>query len=246
MKTSAWFSAIPVLVCLLLVPAAFEAQALERPDEAPLMAALKIQGRCAQYFNQGIQVSVPNRRLFCRARVATYRQLQPHLMETAPLSRYAVYARWTRRPGLTLAGFTGRVLKRGRTNRFAQGMVRFGLVPSRLYLNLRIRAFEPPQTRASMCREIEGALVSDLATMRSCATNEQCGQPIEGLSCGASMRPVARNDADPAGFYERLNQFQEAGCDSTELPTATICMLRETAGFICRNGLCDWRYTEEL
>ena len=246
MKTPGWFKMSAALICSagLITLAAVEAQALEESSSRDIRAVLKIEGRCAPYFQQNMQISQPNRPMRCRARVATYHQAEEGVLKLAPFSRYIVYAKLTRRVALTMAGFSGRAFRRGRTNRFGQSRVAFMLFPSRMYLNLRIKAFQPAGAVKPGCQDLEAALLDNLAGMRSCSADSECGQPLEGLSCGASMRPVARTNADTAGFYETLNQFVSLGCDPAGLPAVSVCLVRRTDGFICSNGLCEWKYVD--
>ncbi len=89
------------------------------------------------------------------------------------------------------------------------------------------------------CADVERDLEAALADVRSCASSSECGQVLEGTSCGCTRNLVARNDADASRVFallaERVNGETCAGLSST-------CDCPEVSGFTCEQGVCGWNY----
>jgi hypothetical protein len=80
---------------------------------------------------------------------------------------------------------------------------------------------------------------AELRRQQSCTAATECGQVIQGSSCGCTRDLVARNDADISKLRALLNE--QIGSDRCTL-LASTCDCPEADGFACTNGLCTWNY----
>ena len=79
----------------------------------------------------------------------------------------------------------------------------------------------------------------ELAAIRSCSLDSECGQALLGTSCGCTHDLVARLDADTTRFYElMMTQIDGRTCSNF----GSDCDCPRADGFECDNGLCGWRY----
>jgi hypothetical protein len=96
-----------------------------------------------------------------------------------------------------------------------------------------------------ICEEVDtcGPIVQDyeneLTEIRSCASDDQCGQVLVGTSCGCTRNLVARIDADLADLEEirtkaEINECSLGGISTCDCPAAD--------GFVCDGGFCNWNY----
>jgi hypothetical protein len=96
------------------------------------------------------------------------------------------------------------------------------------------------------CEAWTASIAADYEAMRTCATGGECGQPMNAieLSCGCTRAPVARTDADVAGFLARLRAPPRPDCPWPKtVGGAGPCDCPPTDGFICVAGRCEWSYT---
>lgn len=99
---------------------------------------------------------------------------------------------------------------------------------------------DPGSTGAIMdCAALEAAFAAETKKIRSCTKNAECGQDLQGTSCGCTRNWVARNDADTTHFYELIDQGAALQC---ELIPASTCDCPAAEGFACDQGICTWNY----
>jgi hypothetical protein len=89
------------------------------------------------------------------------------------------------------------------------------------------------------CAQVIAAFDAETLAIRSCASDSECGQELQGTSCGCTHNWVARTDADTTCFYDLIDQAQALQC---ELPLASDCDCPEADGFVCDAGICNWNY----
>lgn len=93
----------------------------------------------------------------------------------------------------------------------------------------------------SSCEEVREALDEELAALRSCTENDECGQVLTGTSCGCTRNLVARLDADTTRFGELLTtQVNGETCSEFGSP----CDCPPADGFECRDRQCGWHYVD--
>jgi len=91
------------------------------------------------------------------------------------------------------------------------------------------------------CDDVRRALDEELAAIRSCSVDSECGQALEGTSCGCTRDLVARLDADTTRFDELLRiQVDRQTC--ANFGSECDCPLAD--GFECKNNQCNWRYLD--
>lgn len=88
------------------------------------------------------------------------------------------------------------------------------------------------------CADVDAAIKEELAVLQSCSVASDCGQILEGTSCGCTNELVAHNDYDPARFNSLRARAKELNCSTA----ATDCSCPATNGFACTNGVCGWNY----
>jgi hypothetical protein len=89
------------------------------------------------------------------------------------------------------------------------------------------------------CPDLIAAFDAEALAIRSCSSDGECGQQLQGTSCGCTRDWVARTDADTTCFYSLIDQ---AGALQCELPLGSTCDCPEADGFICDGGICNWNY----
>jgi hypothetical protein len=89
------------------------------------------------------------------------------------------------------------------------------------------------------CAELLAAFDAETLAIRSCGSDSECGQALQGTSCGCTRDWVARSDADTTCFYDLIEQ---AGALQCELPLGSTCDCPEADGFVCDAGICNWNY----
>lgn len=88
------------------------------------------------------------------------------------------------------------------------------------------------------CPQILRDFAAETTAIRSCTSPAQCGQVLQGTSCGCTRNWVARNNANTTRFYQLL---QDAGaCGFSAIST---CDCPQTFGFDCVQQICTWDYT---
>ncbi len=95
-----------------------------------------------------------------------------------------------------------------------------------------------PPTTENPCAEAEAALQRELKQIQSCSAAEECGQVLEGSSCGCTRNLVARNDADLGAYEARRRELAELGCGGM----ASTCDCPAADGYACVEGSCTWNY----
>jgi hypothetical protein len=89
------------------------------------------------------------------------------------------------------------------------------------------------------CPDLIAAFDAETFAIRSCSSDDECGQALQGTSCGCTQDWVARSDADTTCFYDLIAQ---AGALQCELPLVSDCSCPPVDGFICDAGICSWNY----
>lgn len=90
------------------------------------------------------------------------------------------------------------------------------------------------------CETLEADFAAEVAAVRACESDDECGQVMAGTSCGCTRNWVARTDADLAGFEALRGELEGNGC---ELPGGiSTCDCPAADGFACEAGVCSWNY----
>lgn len=89
------------------------------------------------------------------------------------------------------------------------------------------------------CEVLEQRYADALAEIQTCTEAAQCGQVLEGTSCGCTRNLVARLDADLSEWivYRDAAIAQECWIGGT-----SVCDCPDTDGFDCIGGTCTWNY----
>jgi hypothetical protein len=95
---------------------------------------------------------------------------------------------------------------------------------------------------APTCSDVRAQAAEELASLQACSQAAECGQVLEGTSCGCTRDLVLRLDADPE-TYEIILASEVDG-ELCEQPSST-CDCPYAEGFACVEGLCAWNYVEE-
>jgi hypothetical protein len=89
------------------------------------------------------------------------------------------------------------------------------------------------------CDDARKAFEEELAKIQACKAASDCGQVLEGTSCGCTRDLVARLDADP----ERFRELAAATVNGEQCNVlGSECDCPETNGFACTSGRCAWNY----
>lgn len=89
------------------------------------------------------------------------------------------------------------------------------------------------------CGPIEQDYANELAEIRACETDAECGQVLAGTSCGCTRNLVARTDADLADLEEIRAKAEANECSLGGIST---CDCPAADGFACEAGMCTWNY----
>lgn len=89
------------------------------------------------------------------------------------------------------------------------------------------------------CDALLAAFWAEVAEIRGCEEDKQCGQVLTGTSCGCTRNWVARLDADTSHFLALVDLAGELRC---ELPFISTCDCPEADGYRCDAGTCSWNY----
>ncbi|HET6582383.1 MAG TPA: hypothetical protein VFG69_03025 [Nannocystaceae bacterium] len=95
-------------------------------------------------------------------------------------------------------------------------------------------------TEVDTCGPIVNDYETELAEIRACETDDECGQVLIGTSCGCTRNLVARNDADLADLEEIRAKAEANECSLGGIST---CDCPAADGFVCEAGFCGWNYT---
>lgn len=93
------------------------------------------------------------------------------------------------------------------------------------------------------CTEIEDAVTRELHYIRYCLADAQCGEPLQGTSCGCTRDLVARRDASSDRFYDLLDLAVSEQC-SLDMFVST-CDCPAVSGFSCVARTCQWDYSAD-
>jgi hypothetical protein len=91
------------------------------------------------------------------------------------------------------------------------------------------------------CGPIVNDYETELAEIRSCVSDDQCGQVLAGTSCGCTRNLVARIDADLADLEEIRTKAEANECSLGGIST---CDCPAADGFVCDGGFCNWNYIQ--
>jgi hypothetical protein len=89
------------------------------------------------------------------------------------------------------------------------------------------------------CDALLAAFWAEVAEIRGCEEDKQCGQVLTGTSCGCTRNWIARLDADTSHFLALVDLAGELRC---ELPFISTCDCPEADGYRCDAGTCSWNY----
>jgi len=90
------------------------------------------------------------------------------------------------------------------------------------------------------CDDITADVTEELASIQSCESDDECGQVLQGTSCGCTRNLVARKDADISRF-EALNEERNQLCEGL----SSTCDCPAADGFKCTSNRCGWNYVNE-
>ncbi len=98
-------------------------------------------------------------------------------------------------------------------------------------------------TEASPCRALLYEFSNAAGSARGCRFAQECGQVVDsGSGCGCTDDWVFRNDADPSGVLELVEQARTLGCLWAEMDSDCDC--EQADGFACVDDLCQWNEPE--
>jgi hypothetical protein len=78
----------------------------------------------------------------------------------------------------------------------------------------------------------------ELEEIQACASDDDCGEPLEGTSCGCTRNLVANKSADTTRFEELQEAMSQNMCDGL----VSTCDCPEADGFACVQDRCTWNY----
>lgn len=90
------------------------------------------------------------------------------------------------------------------------------------------------------CDEVNAAVKEELSGLQACTVDADCGQVLEGTSCGCTNDLVAHKDYDAARLRGLLFRADELKCETT----TTDCSCPAADGFVCTQGVCGWKYLQ--
>lgn len=96
-----------------------------------------------------------------------------------------------------------------------------------------------PEPLPATCEESDAAIASELASIQSCSTDDECGLVLTGTSCGCTRDLVARTGVDTTHFDDLMDHSADLGCDGF----LSTCDCPPADGFVCNDGTCQWNYT---
>ena len=92
------------------------------------------------------------------------------------------------------------------------------------------------------CAELESSYASELEQVVACERDADCGQVLEGTSCGCTRNLVLALDADPTRICAIQDWAVAQECEP--LFMASTCDCPATRGFVCESGVCGWNYVQ--
>lgn len=96
-----------------------------------------------------------------------------------------------------------------------------------------------PAAEPNRCQDAEAELQNEVDHITSCESDDQCGQVLQGSSCGCTRNVVARIDAQTTEYAARVQSLADLGCGGM----ASICDCPPADGYVCKEGRCAWNYT---
>lgn len=93
-----------------------------------------------------------------------------------------------------------------------------------------------------VCETLLEEFAAETKTIRSCDSDDECGQVLTGTSCGCTRNWVARIDADIETWEAIRDAAQAEGC---AIPGGiSTCDCPPADGFHCEPeaGMCNWNY----
>lgn len=93
------------------------------------------------------------------------------------------------------------------------------------------------------CDAVLPAFHAETQRIRSCVSDDECGQELVGTSCGCTRNWVARADADLSDWSALLEEVNALGCNFGGTSTCD-CPIAD--GFACVEGTCTWNYTDAI
>ena len=90
------------------------------------------------------------------------------------------------------------------------------------------------------CDEVNAEMKEELSGLQACSVDADCGQVLEGTSCGCTNDLVAHKEYDAARFRSLQLRAQELKCTTT----VTDCSCPATNGFVCTDKVCGWNYVK--
>jgi len=90
------------------------------------------------------------------------------------------------------------------------------------------------------CEEVNAEMKEELSGLQACSVDADCGQVLEGTSCGCTNDLVAHNDYDTTRFRALQGRAQELKCTTN----VTDCSCPAANGFVCTNNVCGWNYVK--
>lgn len=96
---------------------------------------------------------------------------------------------------------------------------------------------DPDPDPLRTCDAIVADLQEEAERIQSCTRDDECGQILEGTSCGCTREWVARTDADASTFWDYVEEGTERAC---ELPFDSPCDCPPSPGPTCLDGVCGW------
>jgi hypothetical protein len=92
----------------------------------------------------------------------------------------------------------------------------------------------------STCESLETDFNAQVEAVRGCTDAAECGQVIEGTSCGCTRNWVARTDADLTQFWAIFDEAAGLDCDWAGF--GSTCDCPEADGYACIDNVCEWNY----
>ncbi len=93
------------------------------------------------------------------------------------------------------------------------------------------------------CDDLLPLFHAETSDVRSCTTDADCGQVLEGTSCGCTRNWVANLGAELGAWRHLYGLGQALGCD---LGTTSTCDCPAADGFACVENTCTWDYVDTL
>ncbi|HWP05807.1 MAG TPA: hypothetical protein VNN72_08705, partial [Polyangiaceae bacterium] len=84
------------------------------------------------------------------------------------------------------------------------------------------------------CDQVKAEAAVELENIQRCMTADDCGQVLEGTSCGCTHDLVVRTDAD----VHRIRELIGTNC----LELGSDCDCPSADGFACVENRCTWNY----